>query len=96
MFEVNVNLTSICIPIGNICTILLTSKHVMYIPFKKNSPWNHDFTERKNTNAWILSIGRKEPTSVQQVIEAISGQQLTGKFNRVHVITDRKDKNIVG
>ena len=44
-----------------------------------NSPCNHYLPERNSTNVWILSIGRKEPTSVQQVLEAILSQQLTGK-----------------
>ena len=46
-------------------------------------------------NVWILIIGRKDPTSVQQVLEAISSKKLTGKYNRVHVITALRDKDII-
>ena len=61
-----------------------------------NTPWNDALTAKNRANVWILLIGRKEPTTVQQVLESISGQQLTGKCNKVHVITNRRDKDIVG
>ena len=60
-----------------------------------NSPWNHDFTAKNRTNVCILRIGIKKSTTVQQVLEYISIQQLTRKFNIVHVITYIRDKNIV-
>ena len=60
-----------------------------------NISWNHALPARNRTNFWILRIGRKEPRTVQQVLGAISSQQLTGKWNKVHVITSRRDKNIV-
>ena len=64
-------------------------------PIKTNKiPWNHDLPERNRNNVWILSIGRKEPTAVQQVLESIS-IQLTVKYNKVRVITSRRDKGIV-
>ena len=62
---------------------------------ENNSPWNNAFTARDRTNLWTISIERKYPTSVQQVIEVISSQQLTGKFNMIHVITSRRDKEII-
>ena len=42
-----------------------------------------------------LSIGRKKPTSVQNFLEDILSQKLTETFNRVHVITARRDKDII-
>ena len=60
-----------------------------------NIPGNHLFPDRNRTNVWILGIGRKEATAVQQVLEAISSHQLTGKWNIVHVITVRREKDIV-
>ena len=62
---------------------------------ENNRPWNHAFPDRKGTNVWILIIVKKEPTTVQQVLEAISIQQSTEKFNRVHVIISRRDKDII-
>ena len=59
-----------------------------------NIPWNHAFPERNRNNVFILRIGIKEPTKAQQVLEATSSQQLTGKFNRVHVIKSRRYKNM--
>ena len=43
----------------------------------------------------ILSIGIKEPTTTQQILEAIPGQQLTVKLNMVHTTAYLRDKNIV-
>ena len=43
----------------------------------------------------IFSIFIKEPRTVQQVLEATSSQKRTGKRNKVHVITSRRDNNIV-
>ena len=40
-------------------------------------------------------MGRKEPTSSQKVLEVISSQKLTGKCNRVNVITTHRDKDII-
>ena len=60
-----------------------------------NILWNHAFPDRNRTNVWILSIGRREPTTVQQFLEAISIQKLKEKCNRVHVITARRDKDII-
>ena len=42
----------------------------------------------------MLRIGRKEPTTVQKVLESISSQKITGKYNIVNVITARRDKDI--
>ena len=44
-----------------------------------NSPCNSDFTVRNSTNLCIIIIGRKEPTKFQQVLDALSNQQLSGK-----------------
>ena len=63
--------------------------HVSHL--KKNIPWNRAFPERNITNVWILSIGIKEPTTVTQVMESISSQQLTWKYNRIQVITPLRD-----
>ena len=62
---------------------------------ENNSPCNNVFSARNRTNFWILSIVRKELTTAQQVLEAISNNQLTGKFNKVHAITACRDKNII-
>ena len=51
-----------------------------------NIPWNNYSPERVRTNVWILNIGRKEPTAFQKVLEAISIQELAGKYNRVNII----------
>ena len=71
--------------------------HIMsYISLStNNSPWNHVFPDRNRINVWILVIGRKDTTTAQQFLEAISIQQLTGKCNRAHVITARRDKEII-
>ena len=60
-----------------------------------NSPWNYFLPSRNGTNVFILVVGRKEPTKVQQFLEAISSQKLTVKLDRVHVITTRIDKEII-
>ena len=52
-------------------------------------------SSQKQENIWILGIYIKEPTSSRQVQEAISSQQLTGKLNRLHSITARRDKYII-
>ena len=58
-------------------------------------PWNHTFTARNRNNAWMIITGRNQPTTFQQVLEAISSQQLTGKYNKVHGITARRDKETI-
>ena len=35
---------------------------------KNNRPWNRALPEINRTNVWILRIGRKEPTTVQQAM----------------------------
>ena len=60
-----------------------------------NSQWDNYFPDKNRTNFWVLFIGRTEPTTVQQVLEAISIQQLTVKYNRAHFITDHRDKYII-
>ena len=47
-----------------------------------NSPWNHALTARYGPSFWILSIGRKEPKTVQQVRKDVSSQQLTVKMQQ--------------
>ena len=67
-----------------------------YTPQKENkSPRNHAFTDRNRNNVCILSIGIKEAKPAQQVLKAISSQQLIVKCNRVHVVTARRDKDII-
>ena len=61
----------------------------------KNNTWDRVFPAINNTSVWILSIGRKEPTTDQQVLEAIKIQKLTVKYNKVCVITDRRYNKIV-
>ena len=81
IFEVNVNFPPKGTPIG-IVTQYCKHHNISYISQSENSsPWNHECPDRNRTNVWILSIGRKEPTPVQQVLEVISSQQLTGKYN---------------
>ena len=60
-----------------------------------NSSWNHEFPARNRTNVWILSIGTKEPKTVQQCLEAISSQKLIGKCNRVNAINACRYKDII-
>ena len=68
-----------------------------YISQSENKiPWNHVFPARNRTNVCILIIVRKEPATAQQFIKSIPSQKLTGKCNRVHVITTRRDKDITG
>ena len=58
----------------------------------KNIPRNGAFFARKITNVRIPSIGRKHPTTVKQVMEDVSSQQLTGRCNKVRVITSCRKK----
>ena len=51
-------------------------------------------TCKTETNVWIIGIRIKYPTTVQQVMKYVSSQQITGKCNKFHVITDRIDKSI--
>ena len=82
-------------PIG-INTKYCEHHNMSYISQSENNfPWNHAFPTRNRTTFWILSIGRKEPTSSHQVLGAISSQKLTRKCNMVHVITARRDKDII-
>ena len=53
------------------------------------------FPTSKITNICTLIIGIKELTPFQQVLKAISNQQLTGKLNRLHGITAHRNKDIV-
>ena len=39
---------------------------------ENNSLWNHAFSAINSNNVWILSIGRKETTIIQQFLESIS------------------------
>ena len=95
IFEVDVNFPPRGTPIG-IVTQYCEHHNMSYISQStNNSPWNDKFPDRNRTNVWILSIGIKKPTTVKQVFETISIQQLTGKCNRVHFITSRRDNNIV-
>ena len=57
-----------------------------------NNPLDIDLPARKRANAWILCIVRKDPTTVQQVVEDVSSQQLTEKYNKFHVIPFQIDK----
>ena len=52
-------------------------------------------SRKKQTNVWILNIGKKKPTPVQQILEAISGHKLAIKFNKLHFITARRETGII-
>ena len=58
-----------------------------------NIPWNRDLPKRQRTTVWIINIGRKYPTTVQHVIEAVSSQQLLVKCNKFYVITSHRNKS---
>ena len=60
-----------------------------------NSKCNRSLPSRQRPNVCIIIIGRKEPTKVQQVMEAVSSQQLMGKYNMGHIITPGIDKSIL-
>ena len=83
------------------CTIDIVAQYcehcnISYISQStNNSPWNHDFPEINSTDVWIIFIVKKEPTTFQQVMEAISIQQLIGKFKSIHVITSHRYMNIL-
>ena len=96
IFGVNVNFPQSVPHIGIV--IQYCEHHNMsYISQSLNNiPWSHAFTARNRNNAWMIITGRNQPTTFQQVLEAISGQQLTGKFNRIYAITSHRDKYIIG
>ena len=73
-------------------TVKITTCYI-YPSQQKNRSWNRGFTAQNRTNVWVLIICIKEPETAQQVLEAISSQQSTGKFNRVNVITSCRHKN---
>ena len=95
IFEVSVNFP----PRGNTIGIVAQNcKHnnISYISqLTNNSPCNYALPARNRANVCILVIRIKEPTTVQQVLEAVSIKQLTGKCNMVYVNTSLRDKNIV-
>ena len=94
IFEVAVTFPPIGTPIGNIA-LYGDHRNMYYISQATNNiPCNRAFTKINRTNVWILSVGRKKPTTVKQVLESILSKNITGKFNRVHIITYRRDKNI--
>ena len=59
------------------------------------SPWDREFTAGNIPNVSIVSIVRKNPTALQQVMEDKPSQQFTGICNRVHVIKSQRDKNVL-
>ena len=72
IFEVNVKSPPRVTLIG-IVTQYFEHNNMSYISQStNNSPWNHEFTAINRTNFWIIRIVRKEPTTVQQVLESIS------------------------
>ena len=95
IFEDTINFQPRGTPIG-ITTHYCEHHNMLYISrSENNSPWNHAFPDINRENVWILIIGRKEQKSSHQVLESISSQQRTGKCNRAHVITARRDKDII-
>ena len=71
IFEGIVNFPPRGTPIGFI-TQYCEHKKISYISQSENNiSWNVTFPTRSRTNVWILSIDRKEPKSIQQVLEAI-------------------------
>ena len=49
----------------------------------------------KRTNLWIKTIVIKNPTTLRQVMVSISSQHIKDRFNRIHVITARRYKNLL-
>ena len=95
IFSFDVSFSSRGIPIG-IVAQYCEHHNMSYISQStNNNPWNHSLTARNRTSVWILILVRKESTTVQHILEAVSIQQLTPKCIKVHVITAHKDKNIV-
>ena len=95
IFEVNVNFPPRGTPIG-IVTQYCEQHNISYISQSENNiPWYHKFPYRKSDTVWFLSIDRKDSTTVQQFLESISCHKLTGKCNKVHVITAHRDKDII-
>ena len=93
IFEVNVTFPPRSNPIG----IVAQYCEHHNIPCASHStniiPCNHTLSPRNRPNVWILIIGRKDPTTVPQVMEVISSQHITGRFIRIHVITSRRGNN---
>ena len=95
IFEVDVNFPPIGTPTG-IFDQYCEYHNMSYISSStKNISWNRDLSMINRTDVWILIIGIKYPTTVQQVTEDISSQKLTVKYNRIHFIPSHRDKNIV-
>ena len=87
IFEFNVDFPPRGTPIG-IVTQYCEHQNMSYITQSTNKiPCNNAFTYVTRTNVIILSIGRKEPTTVQQVLESMLIHKLTVKFKSVHFIT---------
>ena len=68
IFEYNIKFPPRGTPIG-IITQYCDHHNMPYISQSENIiPWNDAFPARNRTNFCILGIGRKEPTTVQQVL----------------------------
>ena len=67
IFGVNLKFSPRGTPIG-IVTQYCEHHNMSYISQSENNiPYNHELSDRNITTLWILSIVRKEPTTVQQV-----------------------------
>ena len=74
IFEVNVNFPPRGTPIG-ILEQYCEHHNMSYISQSANNiSRNHSFPAINRTNVWMISIGRKESKTFQQVLETISIQ----------------------
>ena len=80
----------------NIITYYCEHHNMTYISqSNNNSQQNRAFPEIQRTNAYIISVWIKEPTTVKEAMEAVPSQQLTGKCNKIHVIKSLRDRSIL-
>ena len=94
IFEVNVYFPTRGTPIG-IVTKYYEHHNMSHISHStNNNQQNHYIQEINRTNFCILRIFIKEPTTAQQVLQYTLSQKLTGKYNRVLIVTARRYKNI--
>ena len=95
IFEATVNFSPRFTPIG-IITYYFEHRNMTYIYLSNNnSPCKIALPSRQINNVWVLSIGIKDPTTLQKVVEDVPSQQLTGKCNNIQVIIDQRHKTIM-
>ena len=94
IFEVTVDFTPRGTPFGLVARYC-EYHNMSYISQSTNNILcNLDLPLINMTGVCILSIVRKYPKTVQLVLESISSQKLTRKYNRFHFITLLRGKNI--